>query len=66
MENTVVTPEAERHNNMGGKVLKQSELWEEYAYKLNAFTDLIINKGIDPELLTDVVRATIILYRDKT
>jgi hypothetical protein len=66
MENIVVTPEAERHDNMSGKILKQSELWEEYADKLNSFTDLIINKEIDPELLADVVRSTISLYRDKT
>jgi hypothetical protein len=65
MTNIVVTPEVDIHNNVSDEVPKQSLLWEDYANKLNAFTDLIITAGIDPELLADVVRATISLYRGK-
>ena len=64
MTNIVVAPEVDMQNEESDEVPKQSELWEDYANKLNTFTDLIINAGIDAELLTDVIRATISLYRN--
>jgi hypothetical protein len=61
MPNIVVTPEILTQKNRE-EAVRLSELWEEYAERVNLLTDLIIKAGINPELLTDVVRATINLY----
>lgn len=64
MTNIVVAPELLRQRNRE-EAIRLSELWEDYAEKINLLTDLIIKAGINPELLTDVVRATINLYGKK-
>jgi O-glycosyl hydrolase len=63
MASITVAPEDLKRRNRE-EAMRLSELWEDYADKLNSFTELIIEAGINPELLTDVVNATISLYRN--
>lgn len=43
---------------------KIATLWGEYAEKVNNLTQLLIRADIDTELLIEVIRVTINLYRD--
>jgi hypothetical protein len=61
MTNIVVAPEILKQKNRE-EAIRLSGAWEDYAEKVNSLTDLIIKAGIEPELLTDVIRATITLY----
>jgi hypothetical protein len=47
-----------------GDDCKIATLWREYAERVNDLTQLLIRADIDTELLAEVIRATINLYRD--
>ena len=42
---------------------KTAKLWEDYAEKVDNLTHLLMKADINTELLTEVIRATINLYK---
>lgn len=62
MDNIAVAPEDLILRNRQ-EAMRLESLWEDYSEKLNTLTELLIKAGINPKLLTDVITATISLYR---
>lgn len=63
MQNIVVAPEVLRRINRE-EAIRLSKLWEDYSEKHNLLMGLITKAGINPKLLSDLITATILLYRN--